>query len=39
MRQLPDPNAMDTLAGRTQEQVTGSEEMNPATMPQGGYIP
>ena len=28
-----DPNAMDTSAGRTQGRVTGSEEMNPATMP------
>jgi len=34
-----DPNAMDTSAGRTRGRVTGSEEMNPATMPQGGYIP
>ncbi len=30
---------MDTLAGRTRGRVTGSEEMNPATMPQGGYVP
>src|SRR6266702_214291 len=36
---LTDPNAMDTSAGRTRERVTGSEEMNPATMPRGGYIP
>ncbi len=36
---LTDPNAMDTSAGRTRGRVTGSEEMNPATMPQGGYIP
>ncbi len=35
----PDPNAMDTSAGRTRGRVTGSEEMNPATMPHGGYIP
>jgi len=34
-----DPNAMDTSAGRTRGRVTGSEEMNPATMPRGGYIP
>ncbi len=33
------PNAMDTSAGRTRGCVTGSEEMNPATMPRGGYIP
>ncbi len=30
---------MDTSAGRTRGRVTGSEEMNPATMPRGGYIP
>ncbi len=36
---LTDPNAMDTSAGRTRGRVTGSEEMNPATMPQGGYVP
>ena len=35
----PDPNAMDTSAGRTRGRVTGSEEMNPATMTRGGYIP
>ncbi len=35
----PDPNTMDTLAGRTRGRVTGSEEMNLATMPRGGYIP
>ena len=34
-----DPNAMDTLAGRTRGRVVGSKEMNPATMPRGGYIP
>jgi len=34
-----DPNAMDTSAGRTRGRVTGSEEMNPATMPCRGYIP
>src|SRR6266581_8862432 len=34
-----DPNAMDTSAGRTRGRVAGSEEMNPATMPRGGYIP
>jgi len=36
---LTDPNAMDTSAGRTRGRVAGSEEMNPATMPRGGYIP
>src|SRR6266702_474425 len=36
---MPDPNAMDTSAGRTQGRVTGSDEMNPATMPRGGYVP
>ena len=36
---IPDPNAMDTSAGRTRGRITGSEEMNPATMPCGGYIP
>jgi len=36
---MPDPNAMDTSAGRTRGCVAGSEEMNPATMPHGGYIP
>ncbi len=30
---------MDTSAGRTRGRVTGSEEMNPATMPRGGYTP
>jgi len=39
MRQFQDPNAMDTSAGRTCRRVTGSEEMNLATMPRGGYIP
>jgi len=38
-RMLMDPNAMDTSAGRTRGRVAGSEEMNPATMPQGGYVP
>ena len=38
-RTLTDPNAMDTLAGRTRGRVAGSEEMNPATMPQGRYMP
>ncbi len=38
-RMLMDPNAMDTSAGRTQGRVAGSEEMNPATMPRGGYVP
>jgi len=37
--QLTDPNAMDTLAGRSHRRVTGSEEINPNTMPQGGYVP
>ncbi len=36
---MPDPNTMDTSAGRTRGRVTGSEEMNPATMPRGGYVP
>jgi len=34
-----DPNAMDTSAGRTRGHIVGSEEMNPATMPRGGYVP
>ena len=38
-RMLVDPNAMDTSAGRTRGHVTGSEEMNPTTMPCGGYVP
>jgi len=38
-RLMNDPNAMDTLAGRTRGRVTGSEEINPATMPRGGYVP
>ncbi len=38
-RMLTDPNTMDTSAGRTRGRITGSEEMNPATMPQGGYVP
>ena len=38
-RMLVDPNAMDTSAGRTRGRVTGSEEMDPTTMPQGGYVP
>ena len=38
-RMLADLNAMDTLAGRTRGRVAGSEEMNPATMPRGGYVP
>ncbi len=36
---LADPNAMDTSAGRTRGRVAGSEEINPATMPCGGYTP
>jgi len=39
MQQLSNPNAMDTSAGRTRGRIAGSEEMNLATMPQGGYIP
>ncbi len=38
-RIVPNPNAMDTSAGRTQGRITGSEEINPATMPRGGYVP
>ncbi len=38
-RMLADPNAMDTSAGRTRGRVTGSEEMDPTTMPRGGYVP
>src|SRR6266702_2724580 len=38
-RPLSDPNTMDTSAGRTHGQIAGSEEMNPATMPHGGYVP
>jgi|SRR6266702_2632458 len=30
---LTDPNAMDTLAGRSRGRITRSEEMNPHTMP------
>ena len=30
---------MDTSAGRTRGRIAGSEEMNPATMPRGGYNP
>src|SRR6266702_8037763 len=30
---------MDTSAGRTRGRTAGSEEMNPATMPRGGFIP
>ncbi len=36
---MPDPNAMDTSVGRTRGRVAGSEEINPATMPRGGYVP
>src|SRR6266702_7140230 len=36
---LADPNAMDTTTGRTRGCVAGSEEVNPATMPCGGYTP
>ena len=38
-QQLSNPNAIDTSAGRTRGRIAGSEEMNPATMPRGGYIP
>jgi len=34
-----DLNAMDTSAGRTRGCIAGSEEMNLATMPHGGYTP
>src|SRR6266702_2159934 len=37
--QLSDPNAMDTSAGRTRGRIVGSEDMNPSTMPCGGYVP
>ncbi len=37
--QLSNPNAMDTSAGRMWGRIAGSEEVNPATMPRGGYIP
>src|SRR6266702_185177 len=36
---LTDPNAINTSAGRTRGRVAGSEEMNPTTMPRGGYTP
>ncbi len=36
---LTDPNAMDMSAGRTRGRVAGSEEINPASMPRGGYVP
>jgi len=29
---------MDTSAGRTRGRITGSEEMNPQTMPHRGYV-
>ncbi len=38
-RMLTDPNPMDTSARRTRGHITGSEEMNPSTMPRGGYVP
>ncbi len=38
-RMLTDPNAMDTSAGRTRGRIAGSKEMNPTTMPRGGYVP
>ncbi len=38
-QQLSNPNAMDTSAGRMCGRIAGSEEMNPATMPRGGYVP
>jgi len=37
--QLTNPNAMDTSARRTRGRIVGSKEMNPHTMPHGGYIP
>src|SRR6266702_3376917 len=37
--QLTNPNAMDTSAGRTCGRIAGSEEINPAAMHRGGYIP
>jgi len=37
--QLTNPNAMDTSARRTRGRIAGSEEMDPHTMPQGGYVP
>ncbi len=36
---LSNPNAMNTSARRTRGRIAGSEEMNPAAMPQGGYTP
>ncbi len=39
--QLADPNAMDTLAGRSRGRITGSEEINfntPLYAPQGGFF-
>src|SRR6266702_1553338 len=38
-RILTDPNTMDMSAGRTRGRITGSEEINPATMQRGGYVP
>jgi len=38
-RLINDPNTMDTSAGRTRGRIAGSEEINPATMPRGGYVP
>ncbi len=39
VQQLSNPNAMDTSAGRTRGRIAGSEEINPATMHRGGYVP
>ncbi len=36
---LPDPNAMDTSAGRTRGRIAGSEEVNLATMTSNTYAP
>jgi len=30
---------MDTLAGRTRGRIAGSEEIDPRTLPHGGYVP
>ncbi len=38
-RQLQDPNAMDTSAGRTRGRIAGSEEVNPAMMTSSAYLP
>jgi len=38
-QQLTNPNAMDTSARRTRGRIAGSEEMDPYTMPCGGFVP